>query len=94
MLTVTVAKRSSIRKQIINASHAREKVINWAPISKTETSGTALILSIPTFQDTVAICRFSVQATVIGEDASYTQSARGTTLESLALDAELFEAGL
>jgi hypothetical protein len=70
------------------------KVINWAPISKTETSGIKLILSIPTLQDTVTICKFSVQVTAIGEDASQTQSARGTTLESLALDAELFEAEL
>jgi hypothetical protein len=59
ILIVTAAKRS-IRKRIINASHAREKVINWEPIPKTETSGTTLTLSIPTFQDTVAICRFSV----------------------------------
>lgn len=70
-----------------------EKAINWAPISKTETSGTKLTLSIPTLQDTVAICRFSVQVTVIGEGASHTRSARGTTLEILALNVGLFEAG-
>jgi len=94
MLTVTVARRSLIRKQeVINASHAWGKAIDWAPISKTETLGTKLILSIPTLQDTVAICRFSVRVTVIGEDASHTQSARGTTLESLALDAGLLRQG-
>jgi hypothetical protein len=94
MLTVTVARRSLIRKQVINASHTRGKVTNWSPVSKIETSGTKLTLSIPTLQDTVAIGRFSVRVTVIGEDASYTQFARGTTLASLAPHAELFEAGL
>jgi hypothetical protein len=66
---------------------------NWAPISNREASGTKLTLNIPTLQDTIAICRFSVQVTDVGEDA-YTQSARGTILESLALDTERFEAGL